>query len=356
MGHLLTGGIGFAVGTALCLGIAADATYRHSLSFMFQLFFALACFWFLPATLGGWGILVGKRWGRWIIWSLSALMLPIIPVGTGLGGVGVLVLRSARAETSDNFGQAMTSVKASGRQYVELALAALAALAILAGMIGIGYLFRDQLETFHPNRVLIEPIVIGATVIIVLGYGALGGWSGAIRRLSPEAIRLRHEGQKRAGANVAAHEQRLAQLSSDPVRAKYVSLMRRGEFWSDEQIAYDLDPDRAATCQHLAPSEVSMRRAGLKVGWLMAGHVSAECQVNEAALWSEFKPAPEVRYAADLFPGGGRGSEEFPNSALQCAACDSAIHALHERESKPTTPWFPQTRLTILLRSPVTGR
>ena len=309
---------------------------------MFQLFFALACFWFLPATLGGWGILAGKRWGRWLIWSLSALMLPIIPVGTVLGGVGVFVLFSDRAETTDDFGQAMTSVKASGRRYVEVALAALAALAILAGMIGIGYLFRDQIETFHPNKALIEPIVIGVIVIIALGYGALGRWGGAIKRLSPQASRLRHEGQKRAEANVAAHEQRLAQLSSDPVRAKYVSLMRRGEFWSDEQIAYDLDPDRAATCQHLAPIEVSMRRAGLKVRWLMAGHVSVDCQVNEAALWSELKPALEVHYAADLFPGGGRGSEEFPNSALQCAACNSAIHTLHERESKPTTPWFPR--------------
>ncbi|MEP7210635.1 MAG: hypothetical protein ABI740_07350 [Alphaproteobacteria bacterium] len=149
--HLVTGGIGLAIGLAACIGIGADPTYRHTLAYLVPFFMMLACFWFLPATVGGWGLLTGKPWGRWIIWALSALMLPLIPVGTVLGGAGVWVLYSTRDRNGDNFGPAMLAARASGRRYLGLALAMLAAVAILAGMIGVGYLFRHQIEGGRPK-------------------------------------------------------------------------------------------------------------------------------------------------------------------------------------------------------------
>jgi hypothetical protein len=148
--HLLTGGIGLAIALAACIGIGADPTYRHTLAYLVPFFLMVACFWFLPATVGGWGLLTGRRWGRWIIWALSALMLSLIPVGTILGGAGVWVLFATREKASDSFEQAITTVKVTAPRYYGFALAALAAVAILAGMIGVGYLFRHQIEGDRP--------------------------------------------------------------------------------------------------------------------------------------------------------------------------------------------------------------
>ena len=37
-------------------------------------------------------------------------------------------------------------------------------------------------------------------------------------------------------------------------------------------------------------------------------------------------------------------SEVFPNCVVQCTACNTGIHTLHEREARPETPWFPRER------------
>jgi hypothetical protein len=340
--HLLIGAIGLGISAIVCVGVAADNEYRHTLAFLVQLALTFSVVWFAPGVIGGWGLLTGKRWGRWIIWALSALMLPLIPVGPVLGGAGVWVLLSTREKLDQGFERTITAVEKAAPRYYGFALAALAAIVTLAGMIGLGYLFRNQIENAHIDNGLIGPVAFVIIIVVMLGFALASGRGWSVRQLTPEAIRLRHEGRKRTEAIVAAHEQRLAQLSADPVRARYVALMRAGEYWSDEQIAYDLNPDQPATCVHLATVEQAMRRLGLKVRWLAEKHVTADCRVDEVALWEAFKPAPEVSYNADLFPGGGRGSEEFPNCALQCAACNSGIHTLHERESKAMTPWFPR--------------
>jgi hypothetical protein len=339
--HLVIGAIGLGISAIVCVGVAADAEYRNTLAFLVQLAMMFSIVWFIPGAIGGWGLLAGRRWGRWIIWALSALMLPLIPVGTVLGGVGVWVLFSTRKKLDQGFERAITTVEKTAPRYYGFALAAMAAIAILAGMIGLGYLFRNQIETVHIDNGLIGPVAVVIIVVVMLGYAVASGRGWGVRQLTPEAIRLRAEGRKRTEAVVAAHEQRLATLAADPVRARYAMLMRTtNEHWSDEQIAYDLD-DKPATCLHLAPIEQAMRRA-VKLRLMMAGHLNADCRINEAALWAEFKPTPELKYNPDLFPGGGRESEQFPNCSLQCTSCNTAIHTLHERESTPATPWFPR--------------
>jgi hypothetical protein len=47
------------------------------------------------------------------------------------------------------------------------------------------------------------------------------------------------------------------------LRAGYAAMIGAGDYWSDAQIACDLDPGQLATCVHLAPTERADREAGL---------------------------------------------------------------------------------------------
>lgn len=93
--------------------------------------------WFAPMVAGGYLMLRGRPLGRLLIWAESALLLGMFPVGTMLAGFGIWALmrpanRVAFQPIPRGFGKAL--------------LAGLAALSILAAMLGIGYLFRDQLN------------------------------------------------------------------------------------------------------------------------------------------------------------------------------------------------------------------
>src|ERR1700730_2474129 len=75
--------------------------------------------------------------------------------------------------------------------------------------------------------------------------------------------KLREEGER---AMVEIRERRrirIAQLLADPAKAKYAPLVERGQEWSDEQIAYNEDPNLTGTCPHLQPTEHAMRMAGI---------------------------------------------------------------------------------------------
>lgn len=49
----------------------------------------------VPAFSAGIGLLLEARWGRRLAWILSLFSLPILPIGTALGILGLCALRQA---------------------------------------------------------------------------------------------------------------------------------------------------------------------------------------------------------------------------------------------------------------------
>lgn len=67
------------------------------LAFALPAFIFLSMILFLPALAGGIGLLRDKTWARIIVFLLSILMIFVFPVGTVLGGYGILALRAEQA-------------------------------------------------------------------------------------------------------------------------------------------------------------------------------------------------------------------------------------------------------------------
>lgn len=93
--------------------------------------------WFGPMLAGGVMLLRKHPLARVVLWAESALLLGLFPIGTALAGYGIWVLmrpenRMPFQPVPPGFGKAV--------------LVVLAALSILAAMLGVGYLFRDQLN------------------------------------------------------------------------------------------------------------------------------------------------------------------------------------------------------------------
>jgi hypothetical protein len=164
-----------------------------------------------------------------------------------------------------------------------------------------------------------------------------------VRTLNPLSLagdraRMRRE----SAAFEEERRRRLERLSSDPATARYAALIRSGEYWSDEQIAYDQDATRCETCSHLAPIEGAMRLAGLRVryGWAPL-QVEAECHIDPAALTAMFPPAPSVAYE-EVYTSE-RAREDLPMAQVRCQEHGSAIRVLHPEEGGPDVPVFPAT-------------
>lgn len=150
-------------------------------------------------------------------------------------------------------------------------------------------------------------------------------------------------GGTRAGGQETPPD-RLARLAADPRRAPYAALIRRGANWTEAQIDYDLDPARTVTCPHLRATEAAMRGAGLRLRYRRPGEVDAPCIIGPAA--RQAAATPPVAYLEPL--PVGRAHEDPREAMLRCAACGSAIHALHPRDAPPGTPRWdgPPQRLT----------
>jgi hypothetical protein len=118
---------------------------------------------------------------------------------------------------------------------------------------------------------------------------------------------------------------------------------------STAQIAYLLNPEATATCEHLQPIERAMRAAGIEVRLLEASAhgpiVRATCRVNDGELRSVFQLPPSVYYREGEEPD--RGQFGTPRADIFCGYClktDRArcdIWVMHPRECVDGTPWFP---------------
>lgn len=330
--HILLGGVGLLVGAFLCalLGVLWDPTSARMFEFAVPYFLIAAVVYLIPGFAGGVGLLRGQAWGWRLIAGLSVLYLPLVPVGTALGGIGlwVLVARDDEAFAKGIAGVSLSSV-------VRPLLLVLAALASLAGMVALGYVFRDHIPARPSN-----PLVRGAIIVVGGCLTAL-----VLRVFDRPTSGLTRADRKRIAradaAHSAEHRRRLETLAADPVRQKYVARMEHGEFWSDEQIAYDLDPSRTATCLHLAPVERALRAAGLEVRLVTDAHVAAPCRLDPAALAQTVPLPASVRYSDDV-PMPDRSMLDPTVSALLCDACRSSIRVVHPNDANPATPWFPR--------------
>ena len=103
--------------------------------------------------------------------------------------------------------------------------------------------------------------------------------------------------------------------------------------------AYESDPYAIACCEHLAPIESAMRRAGLRVQPSGQGSAAVNCCIDMDALARQFTVPESVRYNEVYSPD--RSGLDPPHATLCCSACESRLWLVHVGEAKPETPRFP---------------
>lgn len=146
------------------------------LAFALPAFIFLSMILFLPALAGGIGLLRGKTWARIIVLLLSILMLFIFPIGTVLGGYGILALRAEQALPSS---PAMESraLRYRASRAVALVCGMLLGLAGIAAAstIVMGLWFRDRPDISPVSADTFDgavTILIGVAIAVALWLAA----------------------------------------------------------------------------------------------------------------------------------------------------------------------------------------
>lgn len=103
--------------------------------------------------------------------------------------------------------------------------------------------------------------------------------------------------------------------------------------------AYESDPHAIACCEHLAPIESAMRRAGLRVQPGGQGSAGVDCCIDMDALARQFTVPESVQY--DELYSPDRSGLDPPHATLYCTACQSRLWLVHVREARPGTQTFP---------------
>jgi hypothetical protein len=337
--YLILGGLGLAIGAALCVGLAIESDPRapEALAWIGFIFAILAIFYLLPAVIGGLGLLRGKNWARIPVAIVSVLLLFAFPIGTLLGGYALWAIVSAYS--GDEAAPAIASISAprlsAGPDPVLGLLVAMAAVASgFMVMLWAGFTLHHDAVPVVIEQYHLSAIGVFAAAIAYGLYHALHGLTGHGRRSSARrAARFSHSDWREQ------QRLRLIEMRNDPILSAYVGRIERGESWSDAQIAYDLAPDTPATCAHLAPVELAMRRAGIAVK-LQLGHiVHATCVVDEPALRARFAIDPPVWYGT--VPDYDRSYEDPPSAAFGCTEHGAMIYVIEPSQAKPGSPVFP---------------
>ncbi|CAN5256597.1 hypothetical protein BH11PSE2_BH11PSE2_18940 [soil metagenome] len=191
----------------------------------------------------------------------------------------------------------------------------------------LGALFYPAIGLFTAMAVLLKPNLVRA--LSTRPPGSIFPWVRAReQRLKLDTFE----------AELAA---RVAALAADPVGRQYAERLRRGEAWSDDQIAYDQDRTRLVTCVHLQPIEQAMRGRGLYLKLLAPTFVEAQCRVDQEALAADF-PDPVIGYR-EWFESDRGGADDFPFARVGCSACAaSAIDVIHSLVARDEVVWFPR--------------
>ncbi|MDR3376062.1 MAG: hypothetical protein P4L98_20250 [Ancalomicrobiaceae bacterium] len=337
--HLFLGSVGLLAGSALCLALYQVPSPRSltALQFVGPFFLMAAILYLVPAFIGGLGLLTGKSWAWVPIIFISVLLLPMIPIGTALGGFGFWALANRRRTAG--------RIREQGGEPIPLQprLFRLGSTGkTLLTMAGTGSGFVVVLDVGFQLHQQVPPVILShsffpatATILLALGYVAVRLMAAPTTRALPPIAPIpptKHQ-QLSLAQKAFADERRLRLgiMAADPERRQYAARIEAGEGWSDDRIAYHQDPGRTATCTHLQPIERAMRAAGLDLRLDRDLTVIAPCTINEARLREFYQPGPTVHYGA--IPDSGRSYEDPPSAALKCDACKSLIYVIHPLEA-----------------------
>ena len=129
-------------------------------------------------------------------------------------------------------------------------------------------------------------------------------------------------------ARVAAEKrQRLAGMAADPLRRKYVERIARGEYWSDEEIAFNDDPAATGVCVHLRPIEQLMREQQIDIKPVYPLRIRANCLVDPVKLGIRPPPVVGVAYLHVHMPD--RSMLDPRSAMIMCSICSSCIEVVH---------------------------
>ncbi len=157
--NIVLGGAGLGLFAALvgAFVLARDPEYNDEFALFAGVLGFLCLLYFLPMFVGGVGLLRRKAWGRMMLWAVSAPLALLIPVGTLLAGYNLW----AMITTADVAGSAFASdtvarVERIVRNALRNIVLILIALFILGVIVGVGWLFRDQIDP--PKEQILTPI------------------------------------------------------------------------------------------------------------------------------------------------------------------------------------------------------
>ncbi|HEY3836244.1 MAG TPA: hypothetical protein VGL72_06715 [Bryobacteraceae bacterium] len=249
---------------------------------------------------------------------------------------------------------------------------------VLAAMAGVAaggvmaFLLGSMLHSTYPAMPDLALAWVAVLSWVALAFGityVLSPWRrraatarvGVVAKLRPpmlddeenQARQKRREEMKRESQILhstfqEAKRLRMAELAADPARSKYVPLMERGDWWTDEQIAYNENPAATATCVHLQPVERGIRDGGIvprlltepwNRGFSPLASVRADCRIDEPELRRRYTLAASVRHVTGYQPE--RSEFDNPWAELRCGNCNSHIGLVHPEWPGRATAWFP---------------
>lgn len=321
--HILSGLVCGAIALPFIQLLLFDPGTSPSLKADGQVFLLWSILFFGPSLLVGALGLIHFRSARWPLFALGSIYLALFPLGTLLGAFTLIVtLRPALPG-------AINRKEANRISGILLAM----------GVVGSGFILGlALLFAVNDNKapeelaMLAWPAGLAFPVCLVLLFRRIA-WS--FWSVSPIAARRRwhrEDAQRRR-----EEDARVAQLLKDPQTRLYGEAIRRGEYWSDQAIAYDRDPDMLATAPALRPIEAAMRRAGIPTRFEFPGIVTARCRIDADRLATLF-PADGTYVYSDTYTFE-RGYDPF-EAVIITADGVSYIHVVHPNapDSVPTFP------------------
>ncbi len=230
---------------------------------------------------------------------------------------------------------------------------------LAAGIIAVSIAFATVISFgfwihAQPNVHVSDNVFAGGSIlaIVLISFGLQWALMGFPVRLPMGrgygGFQRLHGSPPHPKSNVLAdfRARRRAELERDPAKHGYIPLLEKGDYWSDEQIAYKDDRTILATCRHLQPIESAMRTSGIGTRRL-AGSISsnlapradvrASCRVEIATLRQKF-PLPSC-VTHDQGYHFDRYESDNPWAHLYCKQCNSSIELAHPDEIK--FPIFP---------------
>jgi hypothetical protein len=150
--HVVLGGIGLGLMALLLLTaiVDTDPVHRQAIGVILAVLGGLSVVYFIPSFAGGLGVLRGIYWARGLLWIEAAFLAPLVPFGTVLAGLTLWALLPRRHEMPEGDG-GIAAFERFLVRWRRAAVLAFAAWATLGAMIGLGYIFRDQIEALDPQ-------------------------------------------------------------------------------------------------------------------------------------------------------------------------------------------------------------